>query len=114
MSAVLVLCSSIIIIGLHFIWVPDIWRQSENVVGEKVTGDGYRITVKQVWNKIDFYSTYLSSLDPEGKATVYLLDGDDIKRWNCQFSVDGINGSITVDMGIKANWNLDYRRKICK
>ena len=67
-----------------YVWPPDLTGRV-NEVGNYTAQDGTRLRVVQYWNHFDFYTTLFYARLPEGEEHVYLIDGDDRKRWGCEF-----------------------------
>lgn len=81
----------------YYVWIPDIVTKSEKLVGKYSSVDGHVFTVVQQWNDVDFYDTTLRVKMPDGTTSNYILDGDDYKRWNCQFKED--SGEVRIACG---------------
>ena len=90
---------TVLAVPLHYVWLPDVFSNSEHQVGSVTLTGGDRLCVAQEWNHSDFYSTYLKYIDPRGEVKIYPLDGDDIKRWSCTLKVDSRQEKAEVIIG---------------
>lgn len=78
------------------IWLPDLVSAPLNTLAEEWLTSGHIFRVVQYWNRVDFYSTDLHIVSPDGYKVVHVLDGDDNKSWHLPMTVDGQNHTVTV------------------
>ncbi len=80
----------------YFVWLPDLSGRTI-VVCEWNSPQGHRITVLQIWNNVDFYSTIALQKDERGLVS-WVLDGDDKKQWRGSLVLCG-DGSVELSLG---------------
>jgi hypothetical protein len=81
------------------VWLPDVFLSSPRTLASEETKNGYSFRVIQYWNHVDFYSTELHIISPDGTTAVHTLDGDDSKRWGVPLVVDASNRGVSVTLG---------------
>src|SRR5687767_9288454 len=73
------------------VWLPDVVFAPKSTLAYVALPTGYRFRVIQYWNHVDFYSTELHIISPEGRQEIHTLDGDDSKSWTVPMNVDESN-----------------------
>jgi hypothetical protein len=81
------------------VWLPDVFTGRLHTLAAYDATNGYRFRVIQYWNNVDFYSTELHIISPDGKTEVRTLDGDDSKSWSVPVVVDETNRVVSVTLG---------------
>ena len=81
------------------IWLPDVFLARPRILASHDATNGYRFRVIQYWNHVDFYSTELHVISPDGKTDVRTLDGDDLKRWSVPMTVDESSRVVSIKLG---------------
>ncbi len=105
---------SLIIIGAALllplaigVWLPDVFLARPHTLASRDATNGHRFRVVQYWNRIDFYSTELHIISPDGRTDVRTLDGDDWKRWSVPIVIDEGNRVVSVTLGerrVRMDW----------
>ncbi len=80
------------------IWLPDVMGAPERTLAERQTSSGQTVRVVQYWNHVDFYSTELRVISPNGSTETQTLDGDDGKTWSVPLVVDEGSKSATITL----------------
>ncbi len=112
----LVLCVSLFIFGAFYaankigVWLPDVVFPSEKVISQIETTDKHRFAVTQIWNQVDFYSTFLKHENPDGRIETYVIDGDDLKAWSYQFTLDESTHTVRVDSSGHYSATYDWKK----
>jgi hypothetical protein len=78
----------------YFVWLPDLSGRIPLVCEWSAPDDSRRISVVQIWNNADFYSTIALLEDRDGIVS-WVIDGDDSKRWRGSFVA---TSDLTVDL----------------
>jgi len=92
-------------------WPPDVLLRREVLVVERGTTDGHTFAVTQRWGS-DFYATLLTHRGPDGTEDVYVLDGDDRKRWSGQRIVDEGADRVTVFLSGEQVATFDWKEGV--
>jgi hypothetical protein len=101
--------SPLVFVLTGVVWPPDVFTGRVHILARSSLPDGSDIWVTQHWNNVDFYSTLLYVRPLHGGEHVYLIDGDDMKRWRCKLEPTGANNGVRVMFGSKQRGllNLD-------
>ena len=91
------------------VWLPDVIGASQHTLAGRRLDSGHTFRVVQYWNRIDFYSTELHVISPDGRTEVQTLDGDDSKSWRLPLTVDEQNHTATVILGGGRERKVDWR-----
>jgi hypothetical protein len=70
------------------VWSPDLLSGRSHTIAQQRLRDGSEFRVVQYWNRVDFYSTELHHVFPDGHDQTWVVDGDDRKRWRIGMTVD--------------------------
>lgn len=81
------------------VWLPDVVFAPRSAIAYAKASGGYTFRVVQYWNRVDFYSTELHVISPDGSEEGHTLDGDDNKSWSVPIRVDESNRVVTVTLG---------------
>ena len=76
--------------GLYYgvgVWPPDIGSGKRAVLASAESASGERFKVVQFWNGVDFYTTQVEHVSPDGIVDIAVIDGDDRKQWPCSAKV---------------------------
>ncbi len=100
-----------LVYGLH-VWPPDIVSGRETVLASVQSQSGERFKLVQFWG-IDFYTTQLEHIRPDGSVKITQIDGDDDKRW--KYSAELIEADKTLvvsfpDKPLTTNYRWDVQR----
>lgn len=87
-------------LGLWFgVWLPDVVFAPRSTIAYASLPNGYSFRVMQYWNRVDFYSTELHIVSPDGSRQEHTLDGDDSKSWRVPMTIDESNRVVLVTLG---------------
>ena len=78
------------------VWLPDVVSARRNVLAKQQLTNGYSFQVIQYWNHVEFYSTALVVVSPDGSNKIHILNGDDSKKWRMQLAIDEQKRTATV------------------
>lgn len=78
------------------IWLPDVFVDHTHVLAEANSPEGHRFRVEQYWNHVDFYTTNLLVIHPNGTVTTHLIDADDSKCWSVPLVVDERRRTVAI------------------
>jgi hypothetical protein len=81
------------------IWLPDVVFAPRSTIAYAKLPSGYTFRVIQYWNRVDFYSTELHIVSPDGREQEHTLDGDDNKSWRVPMQIDESNRAVLVTLG---------------
>jgi hypothetical protein len=91
------LVAAILILPLGVgVWSPDVLCGGSHTIASQRLGDGSEFRVVQYWNHVDFYTTELRRIFPDGHHESWVLDGDDRKRWRIPLTVDESARTVSV------------------
>lgn len=68
------------------VWLPDL-RGQLSTLDSASARSGHRIEVVQYWNQIDFYTTEIRVVAPDGTSAVTTLDADAGKTWTANIEM---------------------------
>ena len=100
------------ILGLPLVigvWLPDVVFAPKRILAEQRLANGHLFRVVQYWNHIDFYTTELLHISPDGTLNTDVLDGDDNKSWSVPLAVDETNKTVTVTLGWGRIKKVDWK-----
>lgn len=69
------------VISYEFVWIPDVYRADHAVRAALTVETGDHVELRQFWNGVDFYTTYLAHDTAEGETLYYFIDPDDHPLW---------------------------------
>ena len=100
-----------LVYGLH-VWPPDIVSGRATVLASVQSQSGERFKLVQFWG-VDFYTTQLEHIRPDGSVKITQIDGDDEKRW--KYSAELIEADKTLavsfpDKPLTTNYRWDLQR----
>jgi hypothetical protein len=81
------------------VWLPDVFINRVHVLAEGVSSSGYKFQVVQYWNHVDFYSTELHVIGPDGTIEKRPLDSDDNKSWSVPLTINEQQKRVTIVLG---------------
>lgn len=81
------------------VWLPDVFFGGTHTLASVSLTNGYTFRVVQYWNHVDFYSTELHVVSPDGRTEIHTLDGDDAKSWRVPITVDELHRVASVTLG---------------
>ena len=77
-------CALCYIVG---VWPPDIGSRKPALLATAESVSGERFKIVQFWNGVDFYTTQVEDIRPDGTVHIAVIDGDDRKQWPCSAKV---------------------------
>lgn len=97
----------------QYVWIPDVISPRAAVLASGTAQSGHRFQVVQYWNGVDFYTTELEDMNPNGQLTVAQIDWDDTKQWSCTMKVVEAEKKVVVTFPSEPEvweyrWDLGY------
>ena len=79
------------------VWPPDVFG-TQHTLCSATTSTGYRVSIVQYWNHVDFYTTEARVTDPDGMTSISILDGDASKAWTAIVEIDSAQKDATFKL----------------
>lgn len=94
------------------VWPPDIVSGKGTLLASAESESGERFKIVQFWG-IDFYTTQLEHIRPDGLIRKSVIDADDDKRWKCSAEVVEAEKTVVVsfpERPLITNYRWDLHR----